>query len=1548
MTSTVSWRKTISAIALTVTAILAITVVVRSDGLPAVDAASARATRWFVHQPTGRVVLVDGYGGRALAGLDAGVPGDRISVAEGGAGAYILNDTSAEARSIDSAELSLGTPFGLTTLGDGLAISAVGQAGLVVVDPGDDEATLVPTDGAPIGFAVDTGTNALIAPDGSIWSIVGPQLRRTTSSAVTSESLGVDGAILTLVGNEPLVVDREGRRARLGTGSWQPLSTDADPSEIVAQTQGPGAGCGWVGADADLWCVSSDGIDESSTVAGLDIDGGDILAIAGDAAAVVTRGPSSIVRLDWRAGRILDEQPTSVPSDANLHVTSTTDLVWVDDTSGNIVWAINPWKLEAIDKAAQGILVIDEGGDIIDAGESGASDVGGADDAAATALEIREPDDNGIDDPPVAVDDRVTARSGASVPVQVTGNDYDPDGEAIAVVAVGVPGYGQVDIGTASTVVYTPDAGFVGTDEFDYTIADGNGTTATATVRVELLPTDATNKPPVGVDDTAETGAGVPVIVEVLLNDVDPERDALGIGGFSPPGGVGQASLGEVTETVGDSGLPALRFAPAEGFEGTAIFSYRPVDSLDSVGDDVEVRVEVARIDEQNRPPITRPDAVRLRRNVVTPVLVLLNDTDPDGDTLDLSVVEPLPEGLEVGVEGAQLSIVARAGAPTLTPFEYEIDDGRGHTVRGSVLVNVIDDVEPNRPPVVTADSDKVVAGETVIVDVVSNDTDPDGDPLTVIEVSQPEQSQGQVVVFNREKIQFTAPVLADDTEQVNARFTYTVSDGNGHEVAGDVTITVLPEALQAPPFARDDSTFTFIDVPVTIDVLRNDGDPSGGRPSLAGRIGCPSGGSATVTTDNQVRFDPPPGQSGAFRCTYEVTNDRGLRASASIIVSVREPQLSNDPPIANNDSLSVEVGSVGSVDVTLNDTDPDGDRTKLQVVSSTAPSIGTAQRSNNTITFTAGAVTGTTTINYQVSDEDGAVSLGRLLIRITERVNQPPIAVADTKSIFGPGTPQQFSVLANDSDPDETPGALSVVSAARVSGDATVSLAGTTVTISPNPNFVGDAVATYTMRDGAGLTATSTVTLRVEPPLNRPPDARDDAGDVINGGTTRVAVLLNDVDPDGDNLILSIISAPDPQLGNATVNPDRSISFTANPGAAGTAIIGYQITDGEVTDNAVLRITVRPCTESAPSAPNAFLRTGYRQPITVDPSAYGSNGNIVDVEGPAGYTNGVYSPPADENGNVTITYAVVNSCRQRAAGTITIDVNQEPVGQPRSIEMTRGTVREIPVSDLATDLEALVISGAPGAPAWVGVEAGRLVLAPSTDIAPTTSAFTVTVRDPGGLATGVDVTVVIGNAPPVAVADVIDVSDGNATTVSLVDNDTDGDGPNAPLRIRAVEGTISFPEGGSGTISISDNRRSVTVTPPPDAAGVATFTYTVEDGDGAVSAPVTVTVNGPRLNTVPFANDQTVVAVIGEPTPFTLTAGDGDGDPITVIDLDVPDGWVVQPTGGLNYTVTASGSGTFTYRVTDDIADSRMATVTVDATPPATTTTTTTTTTVP
>ena len=308
-----------------------------------------------------------------------------------------------------------------------------------------------------------TSDHISIAPDGAIWTIDGSAA--APPDLDVGDALGSragTGARLSLVGNEPFVVDPANRRARLGDGDWQSLDGTIDPSEFVIQRPGPSADCGWIGANDDLWCVASDGIDERATVDGLDIDGSDFLAIAGDAAAVVRRAPAEIVRFDWRTGETLDDVLTIDP-DEQLDVSATVDLVWVDDVAGDQVWAVNPWGVNAIDKNGDDIFVVGEDGNLIDQGD--VDDVDAALDrrrrrAARSSTANPTTTASTIHRSPSTTPS--PRGPGSSVAVQVTANDYDPDGEAVAISAVGLPGHGTVEIGTASTIVYTPEAGYVG------------------------------------------------------------------------------------------------------------------------------------------------------------------------------------------------------------------------------------------------------------------------------------------------------------------------------------------------------------------------------------------------------------------------------------------------------------------------------------------------------------------------------------------------------------------------------------------------------------------------------------------------------------------------------------------------------------------------------------------------------------------------------------------------------------------------------------------------------------------------------------------------------------------------------------------------------------------------------------------------------------------------------------------------------------------------------------------------------------------------------
>ena len=164
------------------------------------------------------------------------------------------------------------------------------------------------------------------------------------------------------------------------------------------------------------------------------------------------------------------------------------------------------------------------------------------------------------EDPPHAVDDSVTARAGATVTIPVTSNDWDPDDEPFAVSAVGSESgksatSGTVDILNGDSVTYVPNPGFNGIDSFKYTIVDPAGQTATATVTVELFPPGSPNQPPIARNDKAFTRVGQPITIDVLANDIDPERDPLVVAPF-------RQDADGISDALGPTNLPALKYDP--------------------------------------------------------------------------------------------------------------------------------------------------------------------------------------------------------------------------------------------------------------------------------------------------------------------------------------------------------------------------------------------------------------------------------------------------------------------------------------------------------------------------------------------------------------------------------------------------------------------------------------------------------------------------------------------------------------------------------------------------------------------------------------------------------------------------------------------------------------------------------------------------------------------------------------------------------------------------------------------------------------------------
>ena len=223
------------------------------------------------------------------------------------------------------------------------------------------------------------------------------------------------------------------------------------------------------------------------------------------------------------------------------------------------------------------------------------------------------------------------------------------------------------------------------------------------------------------------------------------------------------------------------------------------------------------------------------------------------------------------------------------------------------------------------------------IIDVLANDTDDDGDLLTVESVTQPANG---TVINNGTDVTYTPNPNFNGADT----FTYTITDGNGGIDVATVIISVIP--ANDDPVASDDSIATDEDVTVTIDVLANDTDVDGDV-LIIQSVTQPTNGAA-INNGADVIYAPNLNFNGVDTFTYIVIDGNGGTATASVTVAVIP---ANDDPVASDDSATTNEDEPVVVDVLLNDTDIDGDT--LTVASVTQPANGTVINNGVDVTYT-------------------------------------------------------------------------------------------------------------------------------------------------------------------------------------------------------------------------------------------------------------------------------------------------------------------------------------------------------------------------------------------------------------------------------------------------------------------------------------------------------------------------------------------------------------------------------------------------------------------
>jgi outer membrane autotransporter protein len=383
--------------------------------------------------------------------------------------------------------------------------------------------------------------------------------------------------------------------------------------------------------------------------------------------------------------------------------------------------------------------------------------------------------------PPVANDDSATTRSGPTAGLEVffnvAANDSDPDGDTLDYVLSQPPANGSAVVGPSGTARYTPNAGFVGTDYFEYQVSDGVSLdTAVVTITVNA------NQNPVATDDSVTAGSWpTDTAIPVLANDSDPDGDVLAYRDLvlvdQPQNGFVEISC------LGACSPP--RYRPNNGFAGTDSFTYRAGDELGGESNLATVTITV------NGPPVASNDVGESLNGQPVLVDVLANDSDPNLDSLTASVATP-PTGGTAQVTTGGILYTPNPGFQGPESFTYVASDGVLQSAPATVTIVF---AMVSQPPTAVDDQVFTSVDTPVRINVLDNDTDPDNVPadLSIASVTQPQN--GSAVISGRQ-IEYTpaSGFVGTDT------FDYVVTDMVDGSDIGTVTVTVV--AGNVPPTA--------------------------------------------------------------------------------------------------------------------------------------------------------------------------------------------------------------------------------------------------------------------------------------------------------------------------------------------------------------------------------------------------------------------------------------------------------------------------------------------------------------------------------------------------------------------------------------------------------------------------------------------------------------------------------------------------------------------------------------------------------------------------
>ena len=748
---------------------------------------------------------------------------------------------------------------------------------------------------------------------------------------------------------------------------------------------------------------------------------------------------------------------------------------------------------------------------------------------------------------PAAVVDTVTVAEDAQLSFAAASlltNDTDGDGDALVVLEVMAGQRGSVALAADGTITFVPDQDFNGLGGFDYRITDGKGGYSVA--HVDLVIT-AVNDQPIAIADSGifarEDFSFVFFGSLLTTNDVDLDGDDLTILTLQ------DAVHGQVSQTPDG----VFMFTPDADYNGTASFTYTVGDGAGGTSTSTVSLTVLAANDD--------PTIGSIVLNSISEDTVALGQvfaSDIDGDALNYSISSSLQpqKGTVTFLENGGFTYTPFANATGTDSFRVRVSDGLGGVVRQDVTVDII---AVNDAPVAVVDSVTTDEDTAVIANVITNDTDFEGDVIALVSAVA---THGAVSISGGE-ITYTPDSNFYGSDVV----TYEISDGNGGTATGTLTVTVNPVNDGGPEIQNIIIAPVAEDMPAIGQVTATDVDGD----SLTYGVKAGSGPTKGLVTFNpsgngDFTYTPTANTNGADSFTVIVSDGQ---ISAEQVVNVAIAAVNDAPTGAPTTTLATGTEDVAYVvdasALLAGFSDVEGDT--LSVTNLTSSSGSVTNNGNGTFTISAPAnANGVVTLSYDVTDGNSGSLAGQTRTFTRTAVNDAPTGAPTTTLATGTEdvayVVDASALLAGFSDVEGD--TLSVANLTSSSGSVTNNGNGT-FTISAPANANGVVTLSYDVTDGnsgslAGQTRTFTRTAVNDAPTGAPTTTLATGTEDVAYVVDASALLAGFSDVEGDTLSVANLTS---SSGSVTNNGNGTFTISAPANANGVVTLSYDVTDG-------------------------------------------------------------------------------------------------------------------------------------------------------------------------------------------------------------------------------------------------------------------------------------------------------------------------------------------------------------------------------------------------